>query len=398
MDTTNPTAPGSGAPADDTIEPFIVRVPEADLDDLHERLARTRWPERETVSDTSQGPSLDKLQALLAYWANGYDWRRCEALLNGLGQYRTTIDSLGIHFLHIRSPQPDALPLLITHGWPGSVLEFRDVIGRLTDPVAHGGDASDAFHLVIPSLPGFGFSDKPETTGWGVSRTADAWIELMHRLGYDRWGAQGGDWGSAVTEAIGRKSPAGLVGLHFNLPLVFPTPDEVAQATPQEQAMIDTAGYFENVLSAYIKQQTTRPQTIGYGLSDSPAGLAAWIYACFQDFSDSDGDPESLFGLDAMLDDITLYWLTNTAASSARLYWEAAQEAASQPYPTEPNPTPAGFSIFPREAVRASRRWIEKRYSNVLYVNDLERGGHFAAMEQPAAFAEEVRATFQTVR
>lgn len=279
MDITKQTALHTGALVDDTIEPFVIRVPEADLDDLRERLARTRWPERETVGDTSQGPPLAKLEALLAYWSDGYDWRRCEALLNGLGQYRTAIDGLGIHFLHIRSAEPDALPLLLTHGWPGSILEFRDVIGRLTDPVGHGGDASDAFHLVIPSLPGFGFSDKPETTGCGVSRIADAWIELMDRLGYDTWGAQGGDWGSAVTEVIGRKAPAGLVGLHFNLPLVFPTADEVAQATPQEQAMIDSGRHYEDELSAYAKQQATGPQTIGYGLSDSPAGLAAWIYA-----------------------------------------------------------------------------------------------------------------------
>jgi len=398
MNTTTRTAPDTGAPANDTIDPFVIRVPEADLDDLRQRLARTRWPERETVGDTSQGPPLEKLQALLAYWSDGYDWRRCEALLNELGQFRTTIDGLGIHFLHIRSAEPDALPLLLTHGWPGSILEFRDVIGRLTNPVAHGGDASDAFHLVIPSLPGFGFSDKPRTTGWGVARIAAAWIELMDRLGYDTWGAQGGDFGSPVTEVIGRMAPAGLVGLHFNLPLVFPTPDEVAQATPQEQLMIDSYRDYDAELSAYAKQQATRPQTIGYSLSDSPAGLAAWIYATFQDFSDSKGDPESLFGLDAMLDDITLYWLTNTAASSARLYWEAAREAASQPYPTDPNPTPAGFSIFPKEGVRASRRWIEKRYATVLHFDELEHGGHFAALEQPAAFANELRATFRTVR
>lgn len=381
-----------------TIEPFTLDVPQAQLDDLTDRLARTRWPDRETVGDTSQGPPLAKLKALVAHWRDGYDWRRCEALLNGFGQFRTTIDGLGIHFLHVRSAEPDAMPLLMAHGWPGSVLEFRHVIDRLTDPVAHGGEARDAFHLVIPSMPGFGFSDQPDETGWGISRIADAWIELMDRLGYERWGAQGGDWGSAVTEAIGRKAPAGCVGLHFNLPFVFPTPEEVADATEQEAAMIADAQRYQDVLSGYAKEMATRPQTVGYGLSDSPAGLAAFIYQLFADVSDGDGDPEAVFGLDAMLDDIMLYWLPNAGASSARLYWEAAQEGASTPPPSGPNPTPAGFSIFPKEAVRASQRWIERRYKTVLRFNELDQGGHFAAMEQPIAFADEIRATFRSVR
>jgi pimeloyl-ACP methyl ester carboxylesterase len=382
----------------DQIEPFHLDVPEAQLGDLRERLARTRWPERETVDDTSQGARLERIQALCAYWQDGYDWRRCEALLNDLGQYRTTLDGLGIHFLHVRSPEPNALPLLMAHGWPGSVLEFRSVIGPLTDPAAHGGDPRDAFHLVIPSMPGFGFSDKPSAPGWGVSRTADAWIELMARLGYHRWAVQGGDWGSAVTEAISRKAPPGLVGIHVNLPLVFPTPEEVAQATPQEQAMIASAAHYQDVQSAYAQQQATRPQTIGYSLADSPAGLAAWIYTLFQDVTDSGGDPESVLSRDEILDDIMLYWLPNTAASSARLYWEARQEQASQPPPSGPNPTPAGFSIFPHEAVRASRRWIESRYATVLHYGALERGGHFAAMEQPTALTQEIRTTFRSVR
>jgi pimeloyl-ACP methyl ester carboxylesterase len=381
-----------------TIEPFTLDVPQAQLDDLTDRLARTRWPDRETVGDTSQGPPLAKLKALVAHWRDGYDWRRCEALLNGFGQFRTTIDGLGIHFLHVRSAEPDAMRLLMAHGWPGSVLEVRHVIDRLTDPVAHGGEARDAFHLVIPSMPGFGFSDKPDATGWGISRIADAWIELMDRLGYERWGAQGGDWGSAVTEAIGRKAPAGFVGLHFTLPLVFPTAEEVADATEQEAAIIADAQRYQDVLSGYAKEMATRPQTVGYGLSDSPAGRAAFIYQLFADASDSDGDPEAVFGLDAMLDDIMLYWLPNAGASSARLYWEAAQEGASTPPPSGPNPTPAGFSIFPKEAVRASQRWIGRRYKTVLRFNELDRGGHFAAMEQPIAFADEIRATFRSVR
>ena len=381
-----------------TIEPFTLDVPQHQLDDLADRLARTRWPARETVADMSQGPPLAKLQALVAYWRDDYDWRRCESLLNGLGQFRTAIDGLGIHFLHVRSAEPDALPLLMTHGWPGSVLEFRHVIDRLTDPAGHGGDPRDAFDLVIPSMPGFGFSDQPAETGWGISRIADAWIELMDRLGYERWGAQGGDWGSAVTEAIGRRAPVGCVGLHFNLPLVFPTPEELADATVQEAAMIADAQRYQDVLSGYAQEMATRPQTVGYGLSDSPAGLAAFIYQLFADVSDSNGDPEAVFGLDAMLDDIMLYWLPNTGATSARLYWEAAQERASTPHPSGPNPTPAGFSIFPKEPVRASRRWIERRYETVLHYHELAAGGHFAAMEQPVALADEIRATFRSVR
>lgn len=380
------------------IEPFVLDVPQAQLDDLSDRLAKTRWPDRETVGDTSQGPPLAKLQALVAHWQDEYDWRRCETLLNDMGQFRTTIDGLGIHFLHVRSAEPEAMPLLMAHGWPGSVLEFRHVINRLTDPVAHGGRAGDAFHVVIPSMPGFGFSDQPAETGWGVSRIADAWIELMDRLEYERWGAQGGDWGSAVVEAIGRKAPAGCVGLHFNLPMVFPTPEEAAAATEQEVAIMADAQHYQNVLSGYSKEMATRPQTVGYGLSDSPVALAAWIYQLFSDVSDGDGDPEPVFGLDAMLDDIMLYWLPNAGASSGRLYWEAAQEGASGSPPSGQNPTPAGFSIFPKEAVRASRRWVEKRYDTVLHFNELDAGGHFAALEQPAAFAEEVRATFRGVR
>lgn len=382
----------------DAIEPFHLAVPQAELDDLRERLSRARWPDRETVDDTSQGPPLAKMRALCDRWRDGYDWRRCEALLNGLGQFRTGIDGLGIHFLHVRSPEPDALPLLMTHGWPGSVLEFRHVIGPLTDPAAHGGDPRDAFHLVIPSLPGFGFSDKPKGTGWGVPRIADAWAELMRRLGHDRWGAQGGDWGAAVTTAIGHKAPAGLVGIHLNFVLFQPTGQEVAEATPQERAMLADAGRYDERFSAYMKLQGTRPQSIGYSLADSPTGLAAWIYALFQDVSDSGGDPERVFGLDEMLDDIMLYWLPNTGASSARLYWEAMASMKSGGPPSGPMRTPAGISMFPGEQVRISRRWAERRFADLVRFNELDRGGHFAALEQPAAFADEVRATFRPLR
>ena len=380
------------------VEPFRLNIPQAELDDLRERLARTRWPDAETVDDISQGPPLRKMRALVEHWQKSYDWRRCEAMLNGFGQYRTEIDGLGIHFLHIRSPEPTALPLVMTHGWPGSVLEFRDVIGPLTDPVAHGGSARDAFHLVLPTLPGFGFSDKPVATGWNVGRISDAWITLMQRLGYERWGAQGGDWGAAITTALGYKSPPGLVGIHLNMAMFQPNGEERGSATSEEQRMLDDAQNYDQRLSGYYKLQNTRPQSIGFSLADSPVGLAAWIYALFQDVSDSDGDPESVFSADEMLDDIMLYWLPNTGASSARLYWEGMQEMMSGEMPSSPMPTPTGISMFPKEQVRLSRRWAERRFANLVHFNELDRGGHFAALEQPALFADEVRATFQSLR
>lgn len=381
-----------------TIEPFQLHVPQAELDDLRDRLARTRWPDADTVDDTSQGPPLAKVRALVEHWRDGYDWRRCEAMLNGFGQYRTEIDGLGIHFLHIRSPEPDALPLLITHGWPGSVLEFRDVIGPLTDPVAHGGSASDAFHLVVPTLPGFGFSDKPTATGWNIDRIADAWIELIGRLGYERWGAQGGDWGAAVTTMLGYKAPPGLVGIHLNMVMFQPTDEERADATPEEQEMLDRKQRYDEQFSGYYKVQNTRPQSIGFSLADSPVGLAAWVYALFQDVSDSGGNPESVFTLDAMLDDIMLYWLPNAGPSSVRLYWEAMQSMMRGGMPTEPMQTPTGISMFPGEQVALSRRWAECRFAKLIHFNELDRGGHFAALEQPQLFVSELRSTFKDLR
>lgn len=381
-----------------TIEPFVLAVPDAELADLRDRLARTRWPNRETVGDASQGPPLAKLRALADHWLNRYDWRRCESILNGFGQYRTEIDGLGIHFLHVRSPEPNALPLLMTHGWPGSVLEFRGVVGPLTDPVAHGRPADEAFHLVIPSLPGFGFSDKPKEPGWNIDRISGAWITLMGRLGYGRWAAQGGDWGAAVTTALGFKAPPGLVGIHLNMAMFQPTVEERSEATPEEQAMLDAAQRYDRLFSGYYKLQNSRPQSIGFSLADSPVGLAAWIYALFQDVSDSGGDPESVFTLDGMLDDIMLYWLPNTGASSARLYWEAMQEMTRGGMPTVPMPTPAGISMFPGEQLRLSRRWAGRRFANLVHFNELERGGHFAALEQPEAFVDEIRATFKSLR
>jgi pimeloyl-ACP methyl ester carboxylesterase len=375
------------------VEAFPIAVDGRELDRLARRLADTRWPDRETGPD--QGPELERIRALCAHWATDYDWRRCEKDINDIGSFRTVLDGVGVHFLHARSPEPSAMPLLLCHGWPGSVLEFRHLVGPLTDPVAHGGRAEDAFHVVIPSMPGFGFSDKPTAAGWGVSRTADAWIGLMDRLGHHEWVAQGGDWGSAVVEAISRKAPEGFLGMHVNLPLVFPTAQEIEDATPDEQRMLDKAQRYRSVLDGYSREQATRPQSIGYALADSPAGLAAWIYTLFQDVTDSDGDPEAVVPRDEILDDIMMYWLPNAGPSSVRLYWEARQEPGGAP---GPNPTPAGFSIFPGEAVQASRRWIEKRYSHVLHYRQLDRGGHFAALEQPAVLAEEIRTTFRPLR
>lgn len=379
------------------IDAFPIHIPEADLTDLADRLARTRWPDAETVNDTSQGPQLARIRALVERWQDGYDWRRTEAALNEWGSSRTVIDGLGIHFLHVRSPEPNATPLLLTHGWPGSVLEFRELIGPLTQPQAHGGLASDAFHLVIPALPGFGFSDKPTEPGWGVGRTAQAFAELMRRLGYgERWMAQGGDWGAAVTSALAHMRVPGLAGIHLNMVMFHPTEQEIADATPQEQRMLDDAARYEKEYSAYMKLQCTRPQSVGFALADSPVGLASWLYALFQDVSDTDGQPERTMAPDRLIDDVMMYWLTNTGPSSARFYWEAAREMA-RGMPTAPLPLPAGISMFPGEQMRLSERWAAARFADLRFFGEAERGGHFAAMENPAALVEHLRATFRTM-
>lgn len=381
----------------DTIQPFPIHMLQADLDDLADRLARTRWADAGTVQDGSQGPQLDRIRALVERWRDGYDWRATEELLNGWGSRRTVIDGLGIHFLHIRSPEPNATPLLLTHGWPGSVLEFRDVIGPLSDPRAHGGDASDAFHLVIPALPGFGFSDKPSEPGWGVGRTAMAWGQLMQRLGYgDRWMAQGGDWGAAVTTALARMRVPGLAGIHLNMVMFQPTPEEIAHATPEERRMLDDAGRYDRDYSGYMKLQCTRPQSLAFALADSPVGLASWIYALFQDVSDTGGEPVRAIPLDHLIDDVMLYWLPNTGPSSARFYWEAAQEMAKG-MPHDPIPLPAGVSMFPGEQLRLSRRWAERRFADLRFFAEADCGGHFAALENPSTFVEHVRATFRAM-
>ena len=377
----------------EAVTPFHLEIAQSKLDELDHRLDQTRWPEPETVADWSQGAPLHKVQALCDYWRNGYDWRRFEAQLNSLGQFRTEIDGVGIHFLHVRSPHPNAMPLLITHGWPGSIAEFMKVIGPLTDPVAHGGRAEDAFHVVAPSLPGFGFSDKPSTSGWGVPRIAMAWIELMARLGYPRWVAQGGDWGSAVTTTIGVMHPANCAAIHVNMPLVYPGPDDLTDMTEFERAALSGLQYYQDKEAGYFKQQSTRPQTLGYSLVDSPVGQAAWIYEKMWAWTDNEGQPEDVLSLDEMLDNIMLYWLPATGASSARLYWESFGSFGSVPLTI-----PVGVSMFPKELFRASRRWADRHMTNIIHWNHLERGGHFAAWEQPGIFVNEVRTCFAHVR
>ncbi|USI74677.1 epoxide hydrolase family protein [Sphingomonas morindae] len=382
--------------APDAVVPFPIHIPETALIDLAGRLERTRWPDAGTVTDGSQGPTLSAVRRLVERWRDGYDWRSAEALLNGWGSSRTLIDGIGIHFLHVRSPEPDAVPLLLAHGWPGSVLEFRDAIGPLTDPAAYGSDPRQAFHLVIPSMPGFGFSDQPSEPGWNVGRVAAAWDELMLRLGYgQRWCAQGGDWGAAVVTALAQMRARGLAGIHLTMVPFQPTDAEIRAATSEERAMLADMKRYWDEQSGYMKLQNTRPQSIGFSLSDSPAGLAAWIYALFQDVTDSEGEPERVIALDHIIDDIMLYWLPNAGASSARFYWENARAASM---PAETIDLPAGISVFPREAVRVSRRWAESRFADLRHYNQPDRGGHFAAMENPEALVADLRATFRTLR
>jgi pimeloyl-ACP methyl ester carboxylesterase len=387
---------------DTTTTPFTLAVPQEDLDDLRERLLRTRWPDAETVEDTSQGPPLAELRALVEHWTTRYDWRRAEALLNGWGQHTTTIDGVLIHDVHVRSAVPGARALLLTHGWPGSVLEFRHAVGPLTDPEAHGGSAEDAFDVIIPSLPGFGFSGHPTTTGWDLRRTARAWAELVRRLGYQRWFAQGGDLGATVTAelaALQDASDIGLAGIHLNTALFSPDEDEVREATPEERAMLEETGCYWGALSASSQQMATRPQTIGYALNDSPVGLAAWIYAMFQDVGgshDEHGDVEALFDLDEVIDDVMLSWLPGAAASSARTYWELQQIGwATAGTRERPLRVPTGLSVMPGEHVRRSRRWAERRYTDLVLFHEVERGGHFALLEQPELLVADIRATFR---
>jgi epoxide hydrolase len=377
----------------DDITGFRIDIPDADLDDLRQRLRQTRWPEPETVDDWSQGIPLAYVRQLCQYWLERYDWRATEARLNRLPQFVTEIDGIDIHFVHARSAEDGALPLVITHGWPGSIVEFGKVIGPLTDPVAFGGNAEDAFHVVCPSLPGYGFSGKPSRPGWGVGHIADAWDQLMGRLGYARYGAQGGDWGAQVTTAIGMRHPEHLAGIHLNMPIAFPDPAAGDDRTDREQAALDSMEYYGRWDSGYSKEQSTRPQTVGYGLVDSPAGLCAWIVEKFWSWTDCDGDPANVLSRDELLDNVMFYWLPATGASSARLYWESF----NQPF-LGPVTVPVGCSIFPKEIFRPVRAWAQQQFPNLHYWNELDRGGHFAAFEQPEAYVGEVRASFRPLR
>ncbi len=395
----------------DTIRPFRANVPEEMLVDLRRRIAATRWPDRETVNDASQGVQLAKFQELVRHWGTDYDWRKAEAKLNALPQFMTTIDDVDVHFIHVRSRHPNAMPLIMTHGWPGSVIELVKTIGPLTDPTAHSVRAEDAFDLVLPSMPGYGFSGKPTGTGWDPDRIARAWAELMKRLGYTRYVAQGGDWGSPVSSAMARQAPAGLLGVHLNLPAAVPP--EVAAVIPaggpapaglseQERAVYDTLiASVKMGNTAYVVMMTARPQTIGYGVTDSPAGLAAWLlgHPGFAQW-DYGADPKKSPTKDDVLDDITLYWLTNSGASAGRLYWENAgrgvTSAAAQK--TAEITLPVAITVFPNEVYRVPETWARRAYRNLIYFNAVDKGGHFAAWEEPELFSAELRAAFRTLR
>ena len=405
--------PGQLAAAgeDDSIRPFRANVPREAIADLRRRVASTRWPDKETVTDGSQGVQLAKLQELVRYWGTGYDWRKAEAKLNALPQFTTNIDGVDIHFIHVRSRHNNALPLIVTHGWPGSVFEQLKIIGPLTDPTAHGGSAEDAFDVVIPSVPGYGFSGKPVGTGWDPDRIARAWAELMRRLGYTRYVAQGGDWGTPISSAMARQAAAGLLGIHINLPATVPP--EVAAAltggpvpaglSEKERAVVDAlmkSGKTGTL--AYFTMMAARPQTVGYGATDSPAGLAAWIlvHPGFAQWTYG-ADPEKSPTKDDVLDNITLYWLTNTAASSARLYWENGARGSvivSAAQKTAEISLPVAITVFPEDVYRAPETWARRAYRNLIYFHEVDRGGHFAAWEQPQLFASELRAAFRSLR
>jgi pimeloyl-ACP methyl ester carboxylesterase len=388
------------------IRPFRVEMSEETIADLRRRIAATRWPRKELVADRSQGVQLATTQELARYWATDYDWRACEAKLNALPQFKTEIDGVDIHFIQVRSPHQDAMPLIMTHGWPGSVIELLETVGPLTDPTAHGGSAEDAFDLVLPSLPGYGFSGEPTELGWNVGRVAQAWAELMRRLGYTRYVAQGGDVGAAVTDAMGRQAPEGLLGIHMNLLVTVLAGPQQAESE-QERAAADQLATFRESGFGYFLEMATRPQTIGYALLDSPVALAAWLldhdtdsyYKISRAFLDK--QPAGNLTRDHIVDNITLYWLTATGAPAARSYWEdgqaLAQARASGQAPPEVS-LPVGFTTFPGEIWRTPRSWVENSYPNVTYFNEVDKGGHFAAWEEPQLFSEEMRAAFRSLR
>ena len=402
-------AEGAAAAEDATIRPFRVDVPDQALDDLRRRIEATRWPSMELVKDWSQGVQLATLQALARYWAAEYDWRRCEAKLNALPQFTTEIDGLDVHFIHVKSPHENALPLVITHGWPGSVVEMLEVVGPLTDPTAYGGDAADAFDVVVPSMPGYGFSGQPTEVGWDAGRIASAWAELMRRLGYSRYVAQGGDQGAGVTDALGRLAPDGLLGLHFNFLSAAPRELLMAALNIRLAFSMEDREELSKVVAVfmrgYIAAMGEHPQTIGYPLLDSPLGLAAWMLDhdadAYEKISHAfvDGQPSGNLTRDHVLDNITLYWLTNTAASAARLYWEGARSAkAALKQPPPHVSLPVAYTVFPGELFQAPRHWVKSAYHNLTYFNEVDKGGHFAAWEEPELFSEEMRAAFRSLR
>ena len=390
------------------VRPFRINVPEEDLVDLRQRIAATRWPTKELVEDRSQCVQLATLQELARYWAADHDWRKCEEKLNALPQFITEIDGLDIHFIHVKSRHEDALPLIITHGWPGSVVELLETVGPLTDPTAHGGRAEDAFHLVLPSLPGYGFSSEPAELGWDAARTGRAWAELMHRLGYDRYAAQGGDVGALVTDLMGRQAVEGLVGYHLNLlTAVLAVGDQLPKESEQERAAAEAVATFREDGFGYFLEMATRPQTIGYALLDSPVALAAWMldhdtdsyYKISSAFVD--GEPVGNLTRESVVDNITLYWLTGTGASAARSYWEDARALAASLASGQPPPAvtvPVGFTTFPGEIWASPRSWVEAVYPGLAYFNEVDKGGHFAAWEEPQLFATEIRAAFRSLR
>jgi len=391
------------ATEDDSIRPFRVNVPQEVLVDLRRRIAATRWPDQETVSDRSQGVQLATMKELIRYWATNYDWRKAEARLNALPQFVTTIDGVDIHFIHVRSRHPNALPLIMTHGWPGSVFELLKTVGPLTDPTAYGGKAEDAFDLVLPSMPGYGFSGRPKVTGWNPERIARAWAELMKRLGYTRYVAQGGDWGSVIADKMAKQAPQGLLGIHINMPATVPPEvakilasggPSPAELSPEEKIAFDGMDALYKKGSGYALMMVTRPQTLGYSLSDSPVGLAAWFYDKFADWTDTGGNPEKALTRDEMLDDITLYWFTNTGTSGARLYWENN----ANNFNAVDISIPAAITVFPGEIYRAPRSWAERAYRKLIYYNLVDKGGHFAAWEEPQLFSEELRKAFRSLR
>jgi pimeloyl-ACP methyl ester carboxylesterase len=398
------TQKSAGATA---ISPFHIEVPQGEIDELRRRAQATRWPDKETVSDRSQGVQLGRLRPLVEYWGSGYDWRKVEATLNARPQFITEIDGLDIQFAHIRSPHDDALALLMTHGWPGSIIELLKVIDPLTNPTAHGGRAEDAFHLVLPTMPGYGFSGKPTSTGWSPARIASAFHELMLRLGYARYVSQGGDWGAIISEVLAVQAPSGLLGIHVNMPGTVPSDvlrhlrnfdPAPAELSDRERIAYDGLLHFYRDGFGYAAMMNQSPQTIGYALADSPVGMAAYYYDKFAEWTDTGGEPEKILTYDEMLDAISLYWLTNTGTSSSRSYWEGAQAGGGPFNAVDIRSVPIAVTVFPAEIYRAPRSWGERTFDNLIYWNEVDKGGHFAAWEQPQLFSQEVRAAFRSLR